>query len=391
VTPAARLQAAVEILDEVIASARDDGPPADSIVTRYFKLRRYAGSHDRRAVRDLVFRAIRRSSDRPETGRAAILGLAEDEPELVDLFGQPRGPEARSGDEAAALPGLVPDWLIPELSPLVAEAEWPALLERAPLDLRVNTAKAGRDQILGEFPGGSPTPLSPWGIRLPPDRRVDDHPAYRGGLVEIQDEGSQLIALACEANDGERVLDLCAGAGGKSLAIAAAASGAVILASDSNRARLSKLGPRAERAGAAIETRLLNPPEESEELADWRSEADLVLVDAPCSGSGTWRRNPEGRWRLTPERLDRLVALQEKLLGIAADLVRPGGRLIYAVCSLLSREGAGQIDRFLSERSSWIMQETPLAAGRWDGAGRLLTPGHDGTDGFFVARLDRPC
>jgi 16S rRNA (cytosine967-C5)-methyltransferase len=390
-TPAARLQAAVEILDEVIASARDDGPPADSIVTRYFKQRRYAGSHDRRAVRELAFRAIRRSAERPESGRAAILGLAEDDPELAALFGEPRGPEARGGDERAAPPGLVPEWLIPELSPLVAETEWPALLERAPLDLRVNVAKTGRDQILGEFPDGSPTRLSPWGIRLPPDRRIDDHPAYRGGFVEIQDEGSQLIALVCEEKDDERILDLCAGAGGKSLAIAAAAPGAVILATDSNRARLSKLGPRAERAGAAIESRLLNPPAELEELSDWRDKADLVLVDAPCSGSGTWRRNPEGRWRLTPGRLDRLVELQARLLSIAAELVRPGGRLVYAVCSLLSREGAGRIDRFLMERSSWIMQETPLAAGRCDGAGCLLTPGHDGTDGFFVARLDRPC
>jgi 16S rRNA (cytosine967-C5)-methyltransferase len=164
----------------------------------------------------------------------------------------------------------------------------------------------------------------------------------------------------------------------------------MILATDSNRARLSKLGPRAERAGAAIETRLLNPPHELEELAGWREGADLVLVDAPCSGSGTWRRNPEGRWRLTPERLDRLVALQQRLLDIGAHLVKPGGRLIYAVCSILSREGAGQIARFLEHRSSWISEETPIAGGRLDGVGRLLTPGHDRTDGFFVARLRRP-
>jgi 16S rRNA (cytosine967-C5)-methyltransferase len=151
-----------------------------------------------------------------------------------------------------------------------------------------------------------------------------------------------------------------------------------------------KLAPRAERAGAAIETRLLNPPNELQDLSDWRGSADLVLVDAPCSGSGTWRRNPEGRWRLTPERLDRLTDLQQRLLGIAAELVKPGGRLVYAVCSLLSREGAGQIGRFLHDRSSWISEETPIAGGRLDGAGRLLTPGHDRTDGFFVARLRRP-
>jgi 16S rRNA (cytosine967-C5)-methyltransferase len=132
-------------------------------------------------------------------------------------------------------------------------------------------------------------------------------------------------------------------------------------------------------------------PREREELEDWRGMADTVLVDAPCSGSGTWRRNPEGRWRLTPERLSRLVALQQRLLDIGADMVRPGGRLVYAVCSLLSREGAGQIERFLENHSSWISTQGPIAAGRADGHGRLLTPGHDGTDGFFVARLSRPC
>src|SRR4051794_7052090 len=136
-TPAARLQAASEIVDEVIASARDDGPPADSIVTRYFKHRRYAGSKDRRAVRELVFRAIRRSSERPANGRAAILGLAGDDPELIGLFGQPRGPEPIAEGEEAAPASVLPDWLKPELSPLVVEAEWGALLERAPLDLRV--------------------------------------------------------------------------------------------------------------------------------------------------------------------------------------------------------------------------------------------------------------
>jgi 16S rRNA (cytosine967-C5)-methyltransferase len=154
---------------------------------------------------------------------------------------------------------------------------------------------------------------------------------------------------------------------------------------------LSKLAPRADRAGARIEVRLLNPPMELEQLADWRDAADVVLVDAPCSGSGTWRRNPEGRWRLTPDRLERLAATQRRLLGIAGGLVKPGGRLVYAVCSLLSREGAGQIDAFLQSHSSWISEPLPIAGGRADGPGRLLTPGHDGTDGFFVARLKRAC
>jgi 16S rRNA (cytosine967-C5)-methyltransferase len=390
-TPAARLQAAIEVLDEIIASAREDGAPADAIVTRYFKQRRYAGSKDRRAVRELVFRAIRRSAERPDSGRAAIVGLAEYEPELRDLFGEVRGPDALVDGEAAAAAAFVPEWLVPELSPMVSDAEWSALLERAPLDLRVNVARTSREKMLHGFPGAVATPLSPWGIRLPVDSRVDDHAAFAAGLVEVQDEGSQLIALACRPSDDAAMVDLCAGAGGKALALAAAAPGARILATDSNRARLSKLGPRAERAGATIETRLLNPPNELGQLEDWIGKADVVLVDAPCSGSGTWRRSPEGRWRLTPERLDRVVELQARLLDLAVELVRPGGRLVYAVCSLLSREGAGQIDRFLIRHSSWQMQETPIAAGRSDDSGRLLTPGHDRTDGFFVACLGRPC
>lgn len=390
-TPAARLQAAIEILDQVIESARDDGPPADALVTSYFKTRRYAGSKDRRAVRELVFRAVRAVAERPESGRSAVLALAEDDPALFDLFGEPRGPEPVTQGEPMASRAVVPAWLAQELSLLVTPGEWPALLERAPLDLRVNAARASRDELLGELKGAVPTPLSPWGIRLPADSRVDDHPAFAQGLVEVQDEGSQLIALACAPEPHQQILDLCAGAGGKSLALAAAAPGATILATDTNRSRLSKLGPRAGRAQARIEVRLLNPPNELQEMSDWRANADLVLVDAPCSGSGTWRRSPEGRWRLTPHRLDRLAALQKHLLDMASELVRPGGRIVYAVCSLLSREGAGQIEDFLSRRSSWIVEETPIAAGRLDGAGRLLTPGHDATDGFFVARLVRAC
>ena len=389
-TPAARLQAAIEILDEVIASARDDGPPADTIVTRYFKTRRYAGSKDRRAVRELVFRAVRAVAERPESGRATVLRLGEHESALLELFGEPRGPEPRGAEEAAPA-GTVPEWIKTELSPLVTSDEWPALLERAPLDLRANVARISRDRALEQFEGAEATSLSPWGIRLPPDSRIDDHPMFQSGFVEIQDEGSQLIALACDPKHGAQILDLCAGAGGKSLALAAAAPDAGILATDSNRQRLQRLAPRAQRAEARIDVRLLSPPNELQELSDWRAAADIVLVDAPCSGSGTWRRNPEGRWRLTPDRLDRVVALQSHLLDIAAELVKPGGALVYAVCSILSREGAGQIASFLSRRSSWIAEETQVPAGRSDGVGELLTPGHDATDGFFVARLVRPC
>ena len=388
-TPAARLQAAIEILDEIIAAAREEGPPADSIVTRYFKTRRYAGSGDRRAVRELVFRAIRQVAEPPPDGRSAMIAL--NEPELLDLFGGERGPASLASDEPIAEPGLVPQWLVRELSPLVGPGEWPALLERAPLDLRANAARTSRDELLSQFPDAVPTLLSPWGLRLAVDSRVDSHPALEAGLAEVQDEGSQLIALACAPADGLRILDLCAGAGGKSLALAAAAPGAAILATDTNRARLSKLGPRAARAGVAIEARLLNPQRELEMLSDWRGEADVVLVDAPCSGSGTWRRSPEGRWRLNPQRLERVAGLQARLLDLGAEFVRPGGALVYAVCSILAREGKGQVDDFLQRHSSWVAEETPISGGRLDGVGRLLTPAHDATDGFFVARLRHSC
>jgi len=391
-TPSARVQAAIEILDQVIASARNDGPPADAIVQRYFKTRRYAGSKDRRAVRELVFRAIRRNGEQPESGRSAMLGLAQDDNYFVGQFdGSPHGPAPRSPDEIAAAASLVPAWVQPLLSDLVSPDEWPALLERASLDLRVNAARTTREEMLQSFDDAEPTQLSPWGLRLEPDTKIDQHPAFVDGLIEVQDEGSQLIGLACDPNDAMHILDLCAGAGGKSLALAAAAPKAEIIASDTNRARLAQLPGRAERAGTAIAARLIDGGREATQLADLAGQCDLVLVDAPCSGSGTWRRNPEGRWRLTTERLERLVKLQQRLLDIAAPLVKPGGALVYATCSIIRAEGADQARDFLGRHSSWSVQDVPFDGGRADGPGRLLTPAHDATDGFFVARFAKPC
>ncbi|MCY7338549.1 MAG: RsmB/NOP family class I SAM-dependent RNA methyltransferase [Sphingomonas bacterium] len=389
-TPSARIQAAIEILDQVIAAARDNGPPADALVKLHFKTRRYAGSKDRRAVRELVYRAIRRSGERPDTGRAAMLGLGVDDASLA-FDGAPHGPAVRSEGEPVAAASILPRWIEHELSPLVTADEWPALLDRAPLDLRVNLARADRDSVAAAFPTAALTRISPWGLRLPADTRVDDRPEFAAGLAEVQDEGSQLIALACGAAGDITIVDLCAGAGGKALALAAAAPQATIIACDTNRARLSQLGPRAVRAGATITTRLIDAGREAAMLADLAGKADVVLVDAPCSGSGTWRRNPEGRWRLTPDRLDRVARLQQRLLELAVPLVRPGGALVYAVCSILDREGAGQVRDFLGRHSSWLSQDVGFDAGRADGAGRLLTPGHDSTDGFFVARLVAPC
>ena len=222
-TPAARAQAAIELLDEIIASAVNDGPPADTLVQRYFKSRRYAGSKDRRAVRELVFRAIRAVGDRPDSGRAALLAL-EDARQWFD--GSVHGPALIGDGEQPAPSRLLPQWIEAELSSLVGPEEWPALLERAPLDLRANITRTDRDSMVAHFEGAVATRLSPWGLRLPPDSAVSGDAAFDEGLVEVQDEGSQLIALACQPADGAAILDLCAGAGGKALALAAAAPGA---------------------------------------------------------------------------------------------------------------------------------------------------------------------
>lgn len=392
-TPAARVQAAIEILDQVIAAARDNGAAADTIIARYFRDRRYAGSKDRRAVRDLAYAAIRRAGERPVSGRAAMLGLAVDQPELAGAFdGSARGPAVIDPGEAPASAGFAPAWLVERLGHL-DPADRALASGRAAVDLRVNGLKASVEEALAAFPDASRAPYAGAGIRLAEAQPIERHPLFLSGGVEIQDEGSQLIGAACEARPGMLVVDLCAGAGGKTLALADdMANQGRIIACDADRSRLSRLSPRAERAGAGIvETRLLDPGREIDALADLAEAADVVLVDAPCSGTGTWRRNPEARWRLTPERLERYVALQARLLELGAKLVRPGGHLVYAVCSLLREEGELQTGGFLDHNPGWEGAPLSFVAGAAAGAGRRLTPSHDGTDGFFVARLARTC
>ena len=386
-TPAARTQAAIDLLDAIVRAALDNGAAADTLIARYFKDRRYAGSKDRRAVRELVYAAIRMIGERPASGRAAMLALAAADPAVAATFdGSPHGPAPIAADEAPAAPGILPRWLGERLvASGLGPEEQAALVERAPLDVRVNALLADAPVIAGAEPiAGLPSAL-----RLPTGTDL----APFAGQVEPQDAGSQAVTLAAAAAPGMRVVDLCAGAGGKTLALAAAmANAGTILATDTDRARLSRLAPRAARAGVTIaEPRLLDPGREGEQLADWRGAADVVLVDAPCSGTGTWRRNPEARWRLTPARLDRLVETQARLLRIAAPLVRPGGALVYVVCSLLDGEGRAQVDAFLAAHPGWRADALALPFGQAHGAGLRLTPGHDRTDGFFVARLVAPC
>jgi len=392
-TPAARVQAAIELLDAVVVAAGDDGAPADRLIAEYFRTRRYAGSKDRRAVRELVFRAVRACGPVPANGRAAMLRLAEDDPALAPLFdGSPHGPAPIGPGEVAAHGGLATDWLVAALAQSgVGGEDAAALLGRAPLDLRVNTLKADRATI--ELPVPAAPTDAPQGLRVEPGTQVEAWDAFQSGAVEVQDTGSQLACLAVAALPSETVIDLCAGAGGKTLALAAAmANRGTLIAADSARNRLSRLAPRAGRAGAGmIETRLINPGRETEMLADFAGRADAVLVDAPCSGTGTWRRSPEARWRLTPARLARFAEVQARLLDIGAGLVKPGGRLVFVACSLLDVEGAGQIDRFFARHPGWTPQVPELPLGRPRGHGWRLTPYHDETDGFFIASLSRAC
>jgi 16S rRNA (cytosine967-C5)-methyltransferase len=395
-TPAARIQAAIEILDAIAAAARDGGAPADAIFAEAMRARRYAGSKDRRAIRAHVYDAIRVVRSAPASGRAAMLALVDTQPELAELFdGSSYGPSPIADDEPRGEAGLAAQALIDLFDPLVGDDEGAAMLARAPLDLRANRIKASVVDLAALFPEGEAIAGAPDGWRLPPETAAVQHPAYAEGQFEVQDAASQYASAALGATPGQAIVDLCAGGGGKTLAIASlTGNDADILACDTNRARLQQLPPRAERAGATrIETRLLNPGQEPAMLADWQGKADRVFVDAPCSGSGTWRRSPELRWRLTPARLERHLADQAKLIDIGADLVAPGGKLLYAVCSIITREGRAQVDDFLNRHPGWTVDAgyLPDGIGRAAGHGFLFTPGHDGSDGFFLARLTAPC
>ncbi len=390
--PSARLQAAIDLLDEIIIAARDNGASADTLANKFFAMRRYAGSKDRRAIRDLTWRGIRKFGELPQNARAVFAAIADEDAEIAELFdGSSYGPTIISANEPRASGGALPQWIVPYFSPLVDAGEQLALLERAPLDLRVNTLKSNTADVMAELPEAYAIQSLSSALRLPTGYAADRQPALIEGRAEVQDLGSQLIVQVCQAKPGMTVLDLCAGAGGKTLALAAMMQGqGRLIASDSNRARLDHLLPRAQRAGADnIKTLLLNPGRENAMLADYSGKCDIVLVDAPCSGSGTWRRNPETRWRLNEARLYRVQEEQRKLLIIGAQMVAPGGHLVYAVCSLLDVEGRAQVEQFLQTQEGWRAIDPCISAGRAQGGGVLLTPKHDETDGFFMARLEK--
>lgn len=421
--PAARISAAIEILKNLGQTRK----PADRFLNEWARSNRYAGSKDRAEIFARVYSVLRR---RAEIGwemgrddpRSLVLGSLklDDGLGLEDasaLFGGARFEPAPLSDEeraawlaepAAEKPdwvrGNYPEWLQPEmavsLSDPVSEAQ--ALAERAPLDLRVNRLKAQRDKVLealaGENVQAIPTPLSPDGIRVAGRDRITGTDAYKKGWVEVQDEGSQLAALLAGAQPGQQVVDLCAGGGGKTLALAAVMENrGQIYAFDAAPGRLSAISERLRRANARNVQVAGDPKAAPVEL---KGKVHRVVLDVPCSGTGAWRRNPDAKWRLTPEALAKHMDAQDMLLRQGADLVGPGGRLVYITCSLLHCENGGRTESFLQSDDRFealpvgqIWQQgvgtavpSFLSA---DAANVTLSPLRSGTDGFFVCVMER--
>ncbi|AXC50721.1 RsmB/NOP family class I SAM-dependent RNA methyltransferase [Paracoccus suum] len=354
-TPSARADAAITILDRILA-----GAPAEAELLRWSRASRFAGSGDRAAVRDLVFDALRRRRSLAalggaDTGRGLILGALRDSgTDPASVFGAgPHAPRVLTGAETAGgrQPTEVeatdlPDWLLPELQDSLGPrlgAVAAAMRERAPVWLRVNRLRATPDDAITALgaDGITVVPHPDWPEALEVaegNRRIAHSKAYLDGLVELQDLSPQLAVAALGDMSGQQALDFCAGGGGKALALAAAGA-ARVLAHDANPRRMADLPARASRAGARI---TLAPPGST----TLDRQFDLVVADVPCSGSGSWRRDPAGRWRLTPDRLAELVKIQAQILDQAALRVRPGGRLAYMTCSQLRRENDDQIAAF---------------------------------------------
>jgi 16S rRNA (cytosine967-C5)-methyltransferase len=427
--PAARIAAAIEVLADIEARRR----PAADALKDWGLARRFAGSGDRAAIAGLVYDALRRKASSAwimgeASPRAATLGALKQlrglgEEEIAALFtGEGHAPaplseaereRLRTGDISGApahVQGDFPEWLAAAFAESFGEAaieEGRALANRAPVDLRVNTLKTDRGRALAALAhlGAIATPFSPIGLRVAirADGRgpaLSAEPAYVKGLVEVQDEGSQLAALLSGAAPGMQALDFCAGAGGKTLALAGMmANQGQIYASDPDGRRLAPIFERLARSGARnIQVRA--PRGARDVLADLVGRCDLVLIDAPCSGSGAWRRSPDAKWRMRPGALEQRIKDQIESLENAARFVRPGGRLIYVTCSLLKAENEDRVAAFLESHADFL----PLEAAQWAracglealaahssrlGAGIRLSPLRTATDGFYVAALTR--
>ena len=430
-TPAARLSAAIELIDTIDTQR----VPAAKALKEWGTAHRYAGSGDRAAISGLIWDVLRRRASSAfimdeDTPRARVLGMLKLERGLdVEAIaalcdGSRFAPEPLSARERAELtsPSLAqapapiagdyPEWLDIYMTQVFGAdrvAEATAMASRAPLDLRVNTLKAQREKMLSSLAhlGVTPTPWSRVGLRieLGADARnpgIHSEEDFIKGFVEVQDEGSQLAALLSAAKPGEQVIDLCAGAGGKTLALAAQMQGkGRLIATDHDKRQLAPIYERLSRAGVH-NADIRAPKGEGDTLRDIRASADLVLIDAPCTGTGTWRRNPDAKWRMRPGALEIRLKDQIEVLDRAAALVKPGGRIAYITCSVLPPENGDQVRAFVARHPDFaVVPPAQTMTVLWDKAeefgaatlqspeGLLMTPRRTGTDGFFVSLLKK--
>jgi len=430
-TPAGRLAAAIEVFASIQVQRR----PAADALKDWGLAHRFAGSGDRAAIAGLVYDALRRKASAAyvmgtDEPRAILLGTLRlerrlDTPAIAQIASgarfapEPLTDEERAQLEAAELGGAppwvagdYPEWLDPHFVRVFGEEralEGAALASRAPLDLRVNTLKAARDNAVATLAdlGPAPTRWSPQGLRitLAADAKspaIHAEPAFIKGEIEIQDEGSQLAALLAGAKPGEQVLDLCAGGGGKTLALAAAMENkGQLYATDDDKRRLAPIHERLARSGAR-NVQVRTPKSVGTQIDDLQGRMDLVLIDAPCTGTGSWRRNPDAKWRVRPGALEQRRKDQTEILDRAAPLVKPGGRLAYVTCSVLAEENGDQVRGFVARHPEFSMVPPGDVAGAlgeraflfrravlMTDEGLLMTPRRADTDGFFVSVLAR--
>lgn len=427
--PGGRIQAAAEVLEDVLSRHQ----PAANALQDWGRRHRFAGSGDRAAIGTIVYDALRRRSSfawRMGSGAPRALAIAA-APRALGLTvadviavcdGSAHAPAPLDEDERTRLardtlsdapPHVaadIPEWLMEAFARAFgdrAAAEGQAMAERAPIDLRVNTLKATREKVLSALAryDAAPTWLSPSGLRIPAPEgpakspHVEAEAAHGKGWFEVQDEGSQIAALLSGAKPRQQVLDLCAGAGGKTLALSALMQNSgQIYAYDSDKTQLRPIFERLQRAGAR-NVQVLDAGDQAA-LEALGARFDTVLVDAPCTGSGTWRRKPDAKWRLKPEALAARQAEQRNALSTAAGLVKPGGRLTYVTCSVLPAENSDQVAWFceafpgfasISVAEAWedAIGGPPPASADGSETALLLTPASHGTDGFFIASLKR--
>ncbi len=429
-TPAARISAAIEVLQDIIERRR----PAADALKDWGLSRRFAGSKDRAAIASLVYDALRRKASSgyamaSEEPRALVLGMLRglrglSLGEIAALCsGENHAPTPLSADETALLTAFsdedapswvradVPEWLWPAFERAfgaMAIEEGQALAARAPVDLRVNRLRASREAVAKDLAHLQPEEgaWSPDALRFQPGQdgrgpSLQTEALFFAGAFEIQDEGSQLVTLLAGVKPGETVIDLCAGAGGKTLALAALmANRGNLYATDLDGRRLAPLHDRLARSGADIVDIRIPRSRGHEPLADVAGQADLVLVDAPCTGSGTWRRNPDAKWCVRPGALAERIKDQAEVLARAARLVKPGGRVAYITCSMLPEENDEAIRSFLGKHPGFavVAPIDVLAGAESDFSllarfvtefGLQLSPRRTGTDGFYLACLRR--